>query len=286
MADELADEEIPGRGESEDDDLSDVSQSLLSNEQDDGMHSDVEREEEDDLQHEGIDKASIPDRSGESLFSTDESSATAFLHHVRMYQPRNISIEAPLKPFLPGYIPAVGDVDELLHIPRPDGQDDGLGLEVLDEPAGSQSDPSVLQLKLRRAGVGGAAAEDDTAGVVTDSSNRRRLQNWIESVEQLHSPFSASVEVEYSHSMPPLDSLMQEWPTEVEQVVRKMRMPDASIDLDLSTLATALCSALGIPVHKNVCESLHVFYSLYYEMTGNPLAANSEEPMSTPPELE
>lgn len=35
-----------------------------------------------------------------------------------------------LMPFIPEYIPAVGGTDELIKVPRPDGQPDYLGLKV------------------------------------------------------------------------------------------------------------------------------------------------------------
>ena len=60
-----------------------------------------------------------------------------------------LEIEPKLKPFLPDMIPAVGDIDAFLKVGRPDGQDEMLGLEMLDEPSLQQSDPSVLDLRLR-----------------------------------------------------------------------------------------------------------------------------------------
>ena len=60
-----------------------------------------------------------------------------------------MEIEAKLKPFVLDYIPAVGDIDAFLKIDRPDGRNEILGLNVLDEPSLHQSDPSVLDLRLR-----------------------------------------------------------------------------------------------------------------------------------------
>jgi intraflagellar transport protein 46 len=54
-----------------------------------------------------------------------------------------------VKPFIPDYIPAIGDIDEFIKVPRPDGKPDDLGLKVLDEPSAKQSDSTVLQLQLR-----------------------------------------------------------------------------------------------------------------------------------------
>ena len=56
-----------------------------------------------------------------------------------------------MKPFIPDYIPAVGDIDSFLKVPHPEGKKDGLGLTVLDEPSAQQSDPTVLDMRLRLA---------------------------------------------------------------------------------------------------------------------------------------
>lgn len=65
------------------------------------------------------------------------------------YTPQNVELENKLCPFLPDFIPAVGDIDAFIKVPRPDGKKDTLGLTVLDEPCTMQSDPAVLQLQLR-----------------------------------------------------------------------------------------------------------------------------------------
>lgn len=65
------------------------------------------------------------------------------------YRPQILALEIRLKPFIPDYIPAVGDPDAFLKVDRPDGKEETLGLYNLDEPSLCQSDPSVLDLKLR-----------------------------------------------------------------------------------------------------------------------------------------
>jgi len=65
------------------------------------------------------------------------------------YQPQDIMLETKLKPFIPEYMPAIGDIDAFLKVPRPDGKVDHLGLDVLDEPSAKQSDPHVLNLQMR-----------------------------------------------------------------------------------------------------------------------------------------
>lgn len=66
------------------------------------------------------------------------------------------------KPFIPEFIPAVGDIDAFLKVMPPDtdlngspysDNNKGLGLTVLDEPTTNQSDPALLHLQLRAATV-------------------------------------------------------------------------------------------------------------------------------------
>ena len=62
-----------------------------------------------------------------------------------------MELETVLQPFIPDYIPSIGQPDCFLKIPRPDGKSDGLGVSLLDEPAAKQSDPTTLELQLRHA---------------------------------------------------------------------------------------------------------------------------------------
>jgi intraflagellar transport protein 46 len=66
------------------------------------------------------------------------------------YKPQSHQLDSKLKPFIPDYIPAVGDIDEFLKVGRPDGKPEELGLHVMDEPSSKQSDPTVLNLQLRQ----------------------------------------------------------------------------------------------------------------------------------------
>lgn len=47
------------------------------------------------------------------------------------YKPVQVEIETKLKAFIPDYIPAVGEVDAFLKMPRPDNQPEQLGLSIL-----------------------------------------------------------------------------------------------------------------------------------------------------------
>ena len=56
-------------------------------------------------------------------------------------------METKIKPFVPDYIPAVGEVDSFLKMPKPDGTKEDLGISMLDEPALNNEDKTVLEMK-------------------------------------------------------------------------------------------------------------------------------------------
>lgn len=68
----------------------------------------------------------------ESVFENLEipKELAPFFESIRDYQPKAIKPKTKAKPFVPDYIPALGDVDDFLKIPRPDGARDLLGLTV------------------------------------------------------------------------------------------------------------------------------------------------------------
>lgn len=72
---------------------------------------------------------------------------------------------------------------------------------------------------------------------------------------------------------PPIDSLMQAWPEELEPLVRSLRVPSTHVDVDLLTLTRAVCNLLDIPVHANPVEALHCLFTLHLEMKHSPLNA-------------
>ena len=47
------------------------------------------------------------------------------------YVPQQRPIPAVAKPFIPDYLPAFGDVDDFIRVPRPDSCSEHLGIEVV-----------------------------------------------------------------------------------------------------------------------------------------------------------
>ena len=53
--------------------------------------------------------------------------------YIDSYKPHGVQMKTPLKSFIPEYIPAIGEQDAFIKVPRPDGKEDGLGMLFLDE---------------------------------------------------------------------------------------------------------------------------------------------------------
>lgn len=185
--------------------------------------------------------------------------------YITRYSPQNIELEHSLKPFIPDFIPAVGDIDAFLKVPRPDDKDDSLGLLVLDEPSVKQSEPTVLALWLSEESKQHEAPEmKKVTSVASPQSNPRLVDGWVESISALHRS-KPPASVQYSRAMPDIDSLMQEWPAELEELLGRLQLPPARLSCSTARYADIICSLLDIPVHGSLIQSLHLLFSLYLE---------------------
>ncbi|XP_051973945.1 intraflagellar transport protein 46 homolog isoform X3 [Xyrauchen texanus] len=184
--------------------------------------------------------------------------------YITRYTPQTIELDHKLKPFIPDFIPAVGDIDAFLKVPRPDGKADNLGLLVLDEPCIKQSDPTVLSLWLSENSKQHNVTEVKVKSIENPEKNPKAIDNWIESITELHKSKPPAT-VHYTRPMPDIDNLMQEWPPEFEELLGKVNLPTADIDCDLAEYVDIICGILDIPVYKNRIQSLHVLFTLYSE---------------------
>ncbi|KAG5843854.1 hypothetical protein ANANG_G00155310 [Anguilla anguilla] len=184
--------------------------------------------------------------------------------YITRYTPQTIELDHKLKPFIPDFIPAVGDIDAFLKVPRPDGKPDNLGLLVLDEPCTKQSDPTVLSLWLSENSKQHNVSEVKVKSLENPEKNPKVIENWIESISELHRSKPPAT-VHYTRPMPDIDTLMQEWPPEFEELLGKVSLPTADINCDLGEYIDIICGILDIPVYKSRIHSLHVLFTLYSE---------------------
>jgi Intraflagellar transport complex B protein 46 C terminal len=76
---------------------------------------------------------------------------------------------------------------------------------------------------------------------------------------------------------PPIDTLMQTWPEDLEPLIRGLRKPDGDVDIDMMTLVRTVCGLLDIPVYDDSIDSLHWVFMLFLEMKNNEMINHPEE---------
>jgi intraflagellar transport protein 46 len=187
---------------------------------------------------------------------------------ITRYEPFAAELPAKLRPFVPDYIPAIGDLDPFVKIPRPDGEQDGLGLYVVDEPTIPQSNPAVVLLELNATNAHGVAAE--VVDSLENAANRPEvIDRWISDIKKVHYK-KALPTVNYQRPMPDIEKLMQVWPQQFEEVLNSdVAFPPSHIDLDLDQYVRTLCAILDIPTYTSLIDSLHVMFTLYEEFRSN-----------------
>lgn len=96
-----------------------------------------------------------------------------------------------------------------------------LGIQALDEPSPSQSDPTVLDLQLRA--LSKKASSGDAPILVRSIDNPARapkeINKWISSIAELHKSKPAP-QVLFQRPMPDLEALMGEWPQAFEEALK------------------------------------------------------------------
>lgn len=190
-------------------------------------------------------------------------------NHILDFHPFLADLPTKLRPFIPDYIPAIGDLDPFVKIPRPDGRPDGLGLLVVDEPSIPQSNPAVVVLELRATNVHGTAATT-VVDSFEDAANRPEvIDRWIADLKKVHYK-KALPTVNYQKPMPDIENLMQVWPQVFEDILNSdVPFPPPHIDLDIDQYIRTLCAVLDIPTYQSLIDSLHVMFTLYEDFRIN-----------------
>ncbi|KAJ2991825.1 Intraflagellar transport protein 46 [Globomyces sp. JEL0801] len=177
--------------------------------------------------------------------NSTEKELKSLLEMINMFMPETIELEPKLDPFIPDFIPCIGDIDPMIKIPLPEKIKDeqckvlleplkSVGLTLLDEPNSVQSDPAgnllsnlllVVDLALR------ASVLNDT-GTNTNSKVRsinlplkvsendsspsvRALSKWIDSVKEIH--LQQKVTTQKGKLNVDMEQLMAEWPEEIDK---------------------------------------------------------------------
>ncbi|KAJ8664424.1 hypothetical protein QAD02_006086 [Eretmocerus hayati] len=212
------------------------------------------------------------------------SEVKELFQNISRYAPQRIDLQYRLIPFIPDYIPAVGDIDAFLKVPRPDAVPERIGLVVLDEPAAEQSEPAVLHLQLRsRSRSAATASKGSVVKRVEDASRQARaIDKWIEDMGKLQRS-RPPTEVQLLNRYPHPDVLLQPWPRETESKLKLgsreagllnlingndgTDRSDPDSDLSLGETVDLLCALLDVPVYGgNRIEALHIVFALFTEI--------------------
>ncbi len=184
---------------------------------------------------------------------------------IERYQPQTIELEFKLKPFIPDYIPSIGDIDAFLKVHRPDGKEDNLGFIVVDEPSSNQSDPHVLDLFFRTLSKQSTNEVRQPSAVKSvESNNTKAIDSWIRNISALQKNKPVQT-VNYQRTMPDIDTLMQVWTPEFEELLKEVSLPSPELNVDLNTYTDIICSLLDVPVYKSRTQSIHVLFTLFSE---------------------
>ena len=243
--------------------------------EDDGDEErDSDNEDEDDvLQVEGV----YDPREFEHL--NVDAEVLSIFSHIQKYKPQTIILDYKLKPFIPDYIPAVGDIDAFIKVESENPLQ--LGLTVLDEPTAKQSDPNIMELQLRSLSKRSSGRMSKVKKVVNigGAEDNKVVEKWIKDIDDLHRSKPPPT-VQYSKQMPDIDLLMAEWPQELDTLLGTAGLPTAALDISLESYVDIICAILDIPIYKSriqvSCSShqqpgnfifhfqaLHVLFSLF-----------------------
>nr|SVE87072.1 EOG090X0FP3 [Daphnia similis] len=160
-------------------------------------------------------------------------------HFITKYRPQILEMETKLKPFLPDFIPAVGDPDAFLKIDRPDESAEFLGLNLIDEPSLNQSDPSVLDLRLRSI-YKQSSAKKMVARTIEEGNKVKAIEKWIKDINELHRSKPLPT-VNYNKPLPDIDALLQEWNPDVEDLLSEDKILPSNLNCDLSFYIDVAC---------------------------------------------
>jgi len=190
------------------------------------------------------------------------------------FKPNENKLDTKMKPFIPNFIPSIGEVDAFLKINRPDNQLEEQGLSVLDEPTINGVDPVIFSLDLSYTGKNKSINPNLIIKTVDNAEKKpKEIQSWIDSIGELHQKKMSS-SVSYSKNMPDVESLMQVWPERIENLFKEFGFPDCSINMPTDAYAKIICNMLDVPLHKlheerSLIEALHLVFSVYDEFKEN-----------------
>uniref|UniRef100_M3Y074 Intraflagellar transport protein 46 homolog n=1 Tax=Mustela putorius furo TaxID=9669 RepID=M3Y074_MUSPF len=234
------------------------------NDDDDDDSSETDSDEDDDDEEHGAPLEGAYDPADYEHLPVSAEIKELF-QYISRYTPQLIDLDHKLKPFIPDFIPAVGDIDAFLKVQLAHPKNDLLGVSSGLLLLTVQSVPSLPAVYDTAAMMSHPVKQHMKVKSLEDAEkNPKAIDTWIESISELHRSKPPAT-VHYTRPMPDIDTLMQEWSPEFEELLGKVSLPTAEIDCSLAEYIDMICAILDIPVYKSRIQSLHLLFSLYSE---------------------
>lgn len=152
-----------------------------------------------------------------TFFNVDEfldlnldQDSKSLINIMKRFQPNKelLTLDTKIKPFIPSYMPSIGEVDAFIKINRPDNIIEDLGLGYIDEPTINGVDPSVFALELSYKMKTKKQDNFVIKSIENADKNPKMIQAWVDNLETLHKETSNNF-FSYSKKMPEIENLMQ-----------------------------------------------------------------------------
>ena len=92
---------------------------------------------------------------------------------------------------------------------------------MLDEPAATQTDPTVLEIMLKQVSKTSSMIAVPVAvrSIENAEKNPQKITTWVKKIDEVHrgKPLPS---VHYSKPMPDIERLMQVWPSQFEELLK------------------------------------------------------------------
>ena len=102
--------------------------------------------------------------------------------YITRYKPQKVDLDSKLRPFIPEFMPSVGEVDSFLKMPKFDGSKEELGITMLDEPCLNGEDKTALVIKYIYKTNARTTTEINVESIESADKKPKEISRWINNI--------------------------------------------------------------------------------------------------------